>query len=134
MGEPTSLIQSTWMHLRCTVETSHTVSQRHLKKGWFANLRDISKRADLQISETSPERLIKSVSSETSERSLRFSQRRLWVASETVIIGLQTKAIFGHLFIYLRVFIFFTKLNWYRKLLRAWFKLQIYLWYLCERI
>ena len=44
-------------------------------------LRDISKRADLQISERSPWRLIKDVSSETSLRSLRFSQRRLWVAS-----------------------------------------------------
>ena len=40
-------------------------------------LRDISKRDDLQISETSPGRLIKDVSSETSLRSLRFSQRRL---------------------------------------------------------
>ena len=44
-------------------------------------LRDISKRADLQISDTSPWRLIKDVSSEMSLRSLRFSQRRLRVAS-----------------------------------------------------
>ena len=74
-------------------------------------LRDISKRADLQISETPPGRLIKEVSSETSLRSLRFSQRRLSVASETVILGLQTKAFFGYLFIYLQVFIIFAKLN-----------------------
>ena len=40
-------------------------------------LRDISKRADLQISETSTGRLIKDVSSETPLRSLRFSQRCL---------------------------------------------------------
>ena len=40
-------------------------------------LRDISKSADLQISEMSPRRLIKDVSSETSLRYLRFSQRRL---------------------------------------------------------
>ena len=57
-------------------------------------LRDISNRADLQISETSPWRLIKDVSSETSLRSLRFSQRRLWVASARLILGLQTKALF----------------------------------------
>ena len=57
-------------------------------------LRDISKRAHLQISETSPWRLIKDVSSETSLRSLRFSQRRLWVASARLILGLQTKALF----------------------------------------
>ena len=40
-------------------------------------LREISQRTDLQISETSPGRLIKDVSSETSLASLRFSQRRL---------------------------------------------------------
>ena len=40
-------------------------------------LRDISKRADLQISETSAVRCIKDVSSETSRRSLRSSQGRL---------------------------------------------------------
>ena len=39
-------------------------------------LRDISNRADLQISETSPGILIKDVSSEMSQRFLRFSQRR----------------------------------------------------------
>ena len=44
-------------------------------------LRDISERADLQMSETFSGRLIKDVSSETSLRSLRFSQRCLWVAS-----------------------------------------------------
>ena len=57
-------------------------------------LRDISKGADLQISETSTGRLIKDVCSDSSLRSLRFSQRRLSVPSETVIIGLQTKAYF----------------------------------------
>ena len=41
-------------------------------------LRDVSKRADLQISETSRWRLIRDVCSETSLRSLRFSQRRLF--------------------------------------------------------
>ena len=40
-------------------------------------LREISKRTDLQTSETSPRRLIKDVSSETSLRSLRLSQRHL---------------------------------------------------------
>ena len=40
-------------------------------------LRDVSKRPDLQIPETSPGRFIKDVSSETSLRSLRLSQRRL---------------------------------------------------------
>ena len=39
-------------------------------------LRDISKRADLQISETSPRRLIKEVSSETSLRSLTQPTQR----------------------------------------------------------
>ena len=43
----------------------------------YKRLRDISKRTDLQISETSPVRCIKDVSSETSLRSLRSSQRRL---------------------------------------------------------
>ena len=57
-------------------------------------LRGILKRADLQISEMSPGRLVKDVSSETSLRSLRFPQRRLSVAPETVIVGLQTKALF----------------------------------------
>ena len=66
--------QWAWMHLRCISETSHTASQRRLK--------DVSKRADLQISETSCWRLVKDVSSETSLRSLRFSQGRLWVPSE----------------------------------------------------
>ena len=94
------------------------------------HLRDISKKADLQISETSSGRLIKDVSSETSQRSLRFSQIRLWVASETVILGLHTKVFFGYMFIYLGVFISFAKLNWYEKLLRAWLKLEIYLRYL----
>ena len=40
-------------------------------------LRDVSKRADLQISEMSRWRWIRDISSETSLRSLRFSQRRL---------------------------------------------------------
>ena len=44
-------------------------------------------------------------------RSLRFSQRRLWVASDTVILGLQTKGFFSYLFIYLQVFIYFAKLK-----------------------
>ena len=56
--------------------------------------RDISKRADLQISETSSWRLIRDAFSETSLRSLRFSQRRLSVQSETVILGFQTKPLF----------------------------------------
>ena len=41
-------------------------------------LRDISKRGDFQISETSHGSLIKSVSSETYLRSLRFSQRPVY--------------------------------------------------------
>ena len=57
-------------------------------------LRDIAKRADWQISETSPGRLIRDVLSERSLRSLRFSQRRLWAASETVTLGLETKGSF----------------------------------------
>ena len=57
-------------------------------------IRDISKRADLQISETSPMRCIKDVFSETSLRSLRSSQRHLWVASESVIRYFQTEAFF----------------------------------------
>ena len=73
-------------------------------------LRDISKRADLQISETSPVRCIKDVSSETSLRSLRSSQRRLWVASETAISFFQTEAFFSYLLIYLRVFKYFANL------------------------
>ena len=97
-------------------------------------LRDISKKADLQISETSSGKLIKDVSSETSQRSLRFSWIRLWVASETVILGLHSVAFFGYLFIYLRILISFAKLNWYGKLLRAWLKLEIYLRYLYKRI
>ena len=95
---------------------------------------DISKRADFQISETPPRRLIKDASSETSQRSLRFSQRRLWVASEIVILGLKTRASFGYLFIYLSAFTFFDKQNWYIKLLRASFMLEICLQYLYKRI
>ena len=93
------LTQSAWIHLRCIL--------RH----FIQRLRDISKRVDLQISETSRARLIKDVSSETSLRSLRISQRNLWVASQTVILGLQTKGFFGYLFIYRRVFEYFAKLT-----------------------
>ena len=57
-------------------------------------LRDISKRADLQISDTSAKSLIKDISSEMFLKSLSFSQRHLLVASETVNLGLQTKALF----------------------------------------
>ena len=93
------LTQSAWIHLRCIL--------RH----FIQRLRDISKRVDLQISETSRARLIKDVSSETSLRSLRISQRNLWVASQTVILGFQTKGFFGYLFIYRRVFEYFAKLT-----------------------
>ena len=93
------LTQSAWIHLRCIL--------RH----FIQRLRDISKRVDLQISETSRARLIKDVSSETSLRSLRISQRNLWVASQTVILGFQTKGFFGYLFIYGRVFEYFAKLT-----------------------
>ena len=48
----------------------------HLRR-LMKRLRDISKRADLQISETSPVRSIKDASSEMSMRSLGSSQRRL---------------------------------------------------------
>ena len=64
------------------------------------------------ISETSLGRLIRDISSETSLRSLKLSQRRLWAASEAVILGLQTKAFYGNLFVYLRVFKHFVKLIW----------------------
>ena len=70
------------------------VSQMHLRR-LMKRLRDISKRADLQISETSPARSIKDASSETSMRSLGSSQRRLWVASEAVILCFQTEAFLG---------------------------------------
>ena len=73
-------------------------------------LRDISKTADLQISERSPMRYIKDVSSETSLRSLKSSQRRLWVASETVIRYFQREAFFGYLLINLRVLKYFADL------------------------
>ena len=73
-------------------------------------LRDISKRADLQISETSPVRCFNDVSTETSLRSLRSSQRRLWDASENVICYFQTEAFLGYLLIYLRVFKLFANL------------------------
>ena len=36
----------TWMHLRCISETSHTLSQRCLKEGWYANLWDVSLEID----------------------------------------------------------------------------------------
>ena len=72
------------------------------------HLRDISKRVDLQISETSLVRCIKGVSSEMSLRSLRSSQRRLWVASESVIPYFQTEVFFGYFLIYLRVFKYFA--------------------------
>ena len=44
-------------------------------------------------------------------RSLRFSERHLCVASETVILGLQTKGFFIYLFIYLQAFNYFAKLK-----------------------
>ena len=71
------------------------VSQMHLRR-LMKRLRDISKRADLQISETSPARSIKDASSETSMRSLGSSQRRLWVASEAVIPCFQTEAFWSN--------------------------------------
>ena len=81
-------------------------SLRHLMQ----RLRDISKRVDLQISETSPVRCIIDASSETSLRSLRSSQRCLWVSSEIVIRYFQTEAFFGYILIYLRVFKYFANL------------------------
>ena len=77
--------------------------------------RNISKRYDLKVSETSPGISSKGVFSETSLKSFRFSQRRLWVSSVTVILGLETNVFFGYLFIYQRIIIFFAKLNYYRK-------------------
>ena len=62
-------------------------------------LRDISKTAYLQISETSSLRFSKGVSSHTSMRSLRSSQSHLWVAFETRILWIQTATFFGNLFI-----------------------------------
>ena len=88
------------MHLRCIFEMSH-----------IQCFRDISKRANMQVSETSPGKLIKDVSSERSLRYLRFSQRPLWFASETTSLGLQIKGFFGCLFIYLRVFKYFCQTN-----------------------
>ena len=133
--------QNSWLTGREVIYTFHVSRMIQFKKSDAESsdvplrrliqcLREISKRADLQISETSLERLIIDNSSVMSHRSLRFSQGRLSVASETVILGLQIKAFFGYLFIYLQVFTFSAKLNWYRKLLRAWFKLEIYLQYL----
>ena len=123
------LISDQNLHYGGTKSSRHgcisDASMRRLKQ----RIRDISKRTDLQISETSPGRLIKDISLETSLRSLRHSQRRFWVASEAVILCPQTKSFFGNLFIYLRVF---TSQN-NVKLLRAWFKLEIYLGYLYKR-
>ena len=81
-------------------------SLRHLMQC----LRDISKRADWQTLETSPVRCIKDVSSETSLRSRRSSQRRLWVTFQTVIRYLQPEAFFGYILIYLHVFKYFANL------------------------
>ena len=80
-------------------------------------LRDISKRADLQISKTSSVRTIEGSSFEGISkvsllRPLTFSQRHLWIASETVTLGLQTEGLFGYLFFYLRIYKHFTKLTW----------------------
>ena len=74
-------------------------------------LRDISKGAHLKISETSPGRLIKYTSSEMYLGSLRLSHRVFECKQMTVILGLQTKAFFGYLFLCLRVFKYFAKLN-----------------------
>ena len=95
------------MHLRCIFETSHTASQRHLKEDWFANLWDVSR-------DIHKRRLLRDVS----EISQVFSKTSLsWIwhcnsfASKLMHIHLRH----GYLFVYLRVFIFFAKLNWYRK-------------------
>ena len=66
-------------------------SQMHL---WDVPYSPISKRTDLQISETSPGGLIKGIISKTPLRSIRFSQTRFWVAYEALIFGLQTEAFF----------------------------------------
>ena len=71
---------------------------------------DISNWSDLQIFETSSVRLINDSSSQMSLRSFRFSQRRLWVTSETVILDFYTEACFGYMLIYLRAFKEFAKL------------------------
>ena len=76
------------------ISTPHALAQRHLKEGWFANLWDVSDEID----------------SDTSLRSLRFSQRRLWIVSETVILCFQTEAFFGYLLIYWCVSKYFSKL------------------------
>ena len=81
-----------------------------LPQAAWKRLRCISKRADSQILETSPVRCINDVSTETSLRSLRDSQRRLWNASENVICYFQTEAFLGYLLIYLRIFKYFVNL------------------------
>ena len=95
--------------------------------------RDISKRVDLKISETSARRLIKDVSSEATMIFSETSLSCIWDCSSGPsnygIVHLRH----GYLFIYLRVFIFFSKLNEYRKLFRACFKQEIYLGYLYKR-
>ena len=54
----------------------------------------VSETSERRLIYKSLGRLIKDVSSEMSLRSLTFSQRRLWVASETVNVGLETKGSF----------------------------------------
>ena len=97
----TNPTQPAWLHFRCISESLRGLMQR---------LRDISKRADLQISETSPVRCIKDVSSEMSLRSLRSSERRLRVEFESFIRYFQTEAFFGYLLICLRVLKYFANL------------------------
>ena len=90
---------------------SVNASQMHLAViPYIQCLKDISKRADLQICETSLWRLIKDTSWAMYLRFPRLFQRRLWVASEAVILGLESKIFFGYLFIYLQAIKYFTKL------------------------
>ena len=90
----------------CICLRSHWCTSYASLKRLIQRLRDM---ADLQIPETSPGRLIKGITSEASLRSRRFSQKRLWVATETVTLGLQIKGLDDYLFIYLRVFECFVK-------------------------
>ena len=109
------------------------ISQMHL---WDVSYR-VSKKSQRRLICKSPRRLPGDWLKTSSWRILRYLSgflRDVFELNLRLILGLQTKALFSFLFINLPISIFFAKLNWYRKLLRTWFKLGIYLRYFYKRI
>ena len=125
------------MHVRCISEASHAASQRHLKEGWFANLRDVSceiyqRRLRWDVLKTSPQRhlwdLSLSLSLSLSQIFPETSLSCIWDSNSLLSNWGIFLATYWSICVTLNIL-----QNYYKKFLRAWFKPKIYLGYLYKR-